>query len=619
MAIFEYKAEGIAPDSQARLADINEYGLQTRAMLAALGDYWTAYYRDTGPIQAAMTGAMAAFSREYTHLLDMVRASNILDIPITDADQFELLLIDKNDFQPVYAEDGSIDHFFVAMPGLRNTEFLTTSLFESQVVLERGRHFEVIRDKGFQFYVDLFEDENITGYAYEIDNEHVRQILLWACDIALTSTVIYNRYGRFLYRKSADSEQYKWLVSALMLFYENAKSTRGIENVLNIMYGVPYTRYKDEVVTAIYYVDKNLEPLTETTEEPYICIETDKAKYYTYTFSTLNYSIGDVVPQFSLLSSFNKVEDYIDTPNWWENAAFADDLIAGASDLTVEQKNEIMDKVLKYNTVHINIGVSFDTYQTYLQQVEEFFKIIESGFPVYLYPVVDSIFKAVFIDKVDIEEEFRILKALLRLESYYDWGEYAKFDGKHHYYMEPEHDHGKEHLPQVTRFDGSGGYSLKDMLQGMYPDAPRFNGPHAYNTGWKLSHDHSNEYMIINKLGTRMEDNYPWGTSELLQHYTAQKYNNVLLADGSHTFGYGMEMLDSERLDIRVQLEPFADTYPEITDDASTNVTLVLSMNESPASEDDFRFSGNKTYSGFIAVAEKYLSEDFSISVHRRG
>ena len=99
MAIIPYKAEGIFPDVATHLLEISDHSLQARSMLTALGDYWTAYYRDLVPVSLAASGSMAAVSKEYTRLLDLVRASNILDVPITDASQLELLVIDAADLR----------------------------------------------------------------------------------------------------------------------------------------------------------------------------------------------------------------------------------------------------------------------------------------------------------------------------------------------------------------------------------------------------------------------------------------------------------------------------------------------------------------------------------------
>ena len=236
MGIIPYVSTGVSPDASSRLLEISAYSLQARSMLTALGDYWTAYYRDLVPVSIASSGSMASVSREYTRLLDLVRASNILDVPITNASPFELLVIDAADLHPVYTDEyqSEVAYYEINFQGIVDTAYLTNSLFEAHVVLERGKHFDVIPGKGYRFYVDLFGDDSIADYSYELVIGGQKKILLWACDLALSSTIIYNRYGRFLYRKSNDGEQYKWFVSALMRFYANAKTTKSISDVLNI-------------------------------------------------------------------------------------------------------------------------------------------------------------------------------------------------------------------------------------------------------------------------------------------------------------------------------------------------------------------------------------------------
>lgn len=209
------------------------------------------------------------------------------------------------------------------------------------------------------------------------------------------------------------------------------------------MYGVPYTRYRDETIVDSYYVNADLERGI-IDEAPYICIETDKSKYYTYAFSKLTAKPGDTVPQFTLLATFNEVLDYVNAPGWWEHSIFPDALLDGNSGLGHEQKMELMDKVLKYNTVYVKIGVSFETYQTYLRQVREFHKIIESGFPVYLYPLVEPLFRAVFVDTEKAADGDNDMNADMVMASAYDYGHARRFDGVYHYYMDPHMAHGRD-------------------------------------------------------------------------------------------------------------------------------------------------------------------------------
>ena len=609
MAIIQYQEHSISPEVAVSLSDINQYSLRAKAMLTALGDYWTNYYRNLDPIAVATTGSVASVSKEYTRLLDMVKSSNILDIPVQQSAQFELLVIDKRDVQTVFLEDGNtVDYYFVPLADVVDTRFLTTSLFESRVVLEKGVHYDVVERSGYKFYVDLFNDTNITGYAYTVGEDSSKHILLWACDIAFSSTIIYERYGRFLYKRSIDSEKYKWIISALMRFYENAKSTKCIQDVLNVMYGIPYTRYENEVVTDIFYVDQNLQRINSLTEEPYICIKTDRAEYFTYAFSDVKYSIGDTVPQFSLLADFHKVEDYIDHPKWWEDCAFPDNLIPGGADvLNADAKNELMDKVLKYNTVHINFGVSIDTYATYLNQVKELFDIIESGFPVYLYPLVDTFFRAVFLDKFDIEDEFKILKMQLGIVSYYDWGTFLHFDGTVNYYMDPERDYGRDAECTPFTFDGSGAYYLPEKHNCRDTNVERHVGDGPYSSGWKYSHNNDREELKITKIGTRYEESYPWRTVGTISYLS---YDNKITSDGEHVFGEEISELHSEFFHLVLVQKPITEEFGEIHEDVKVAATY-----KDVSYENQIVADGSFTYNTNSLAAAKLREDHLRVGV----
>lgn len=101
MPIFPYREREVSPEAAKALSDINQYSLSAKAMLTALGDYWTNYYRNLEPIAAAATGAVTALSKEYTRILDLVRSSNILDIPLRQSEQFQLLVVHSGDMREV--------------------------------------------------------------------------------------------------------------------------------------------------------------------------------------------------------------------------------------------------------------------------------------------------------------------------------------------------------------------------------------------------------------------------------------------------------------------------------------------------------------------------------------
>lgn len=609
MPIFPYREREVSPEAAKALSDINQYSLSAKAMLTALGDYWTNYYRNLEPIAAAATGAVTALSKEHTRILDLVRSANILDIPLRQSEQFQLLVVHSCDVREVLDSEGNTEHFFIPLADITDIRYLTSTLFESRVVLEKGIHFDIVQGQGIRLYVDIFNDRGITGYTYEVSDDSDRGILLWACDIAFTSSVIFERYGRFLYRKSQDGEQYKWLVSALMRFYESAKTVDSIQNVLNIMYGVPYTRYKDEIIKDVYYVDKDLNRTLSQIEDPYICIETDRACYYTYAFSEVLYKPGDIVPQFSLLANFNIVEDYIKKPGWWEDVAFPDKLVSGVSSLSAERQNELMDKVLKYNTVHIRLGVSFETYATYLAQVKQFFAIIESGFPVYLYPLVDTFFRAVFLDKWEISDELFKVKAALGLESAYPWGSSLKFNGEVNYYMQPDLNHGKdmECLPRL--FDGRHVYAPPEKHFCQETNVLEFNGP-KYDANWKLDHGNDREKLSITRLSCRHAENWPW--TEAITRIPVN-YSGRVVSDGSSLFGDVFCKFDNEECHFSL-FQNFDDSAAELSENFNLART---SVREISTFFGENLFNGKHKYCVSLPGPSVY-DEDFHFIIKRQ-
>lgn len=408
MAIFQYKDHSFQPPFAPSLEALSQYSGQTKAVLSLLGDYWTAYYRDTLSLANANSGFITAASRQFNRLLRLARSSNILDIPPEQPVSFDLLVFRKPDVTNILNAHGDIESFFIPVSDITDISYLTVSLFESKVILINGKHYKIVPGEGIYFYVDIFSDPSISTYEYFMGDDAEKIVLLWGCSIALESRFIYERFGRFLYRKASDSHQYRWLIEALMRYYTSAKTPTNIQNIFDILYGMPYARYDGEIVESITYCNDDLTDWTDKDtvgEAPYIRIVTDKNTYYAWQHTVLSYKVGDRVPQFALLGSFNTVMDYINTPNWWldKSIAFPDKLIADeqSGKLTGAQKTELMDKILKYNTVYIRINVTFETYATYRALIKDLFKIIKSGFPVYLYPYVEINFDLAFADHSD--------------------------------------------------------------------------------------------------------------------------------------------------------------------------------------------------------------------------
>lgn len=402
-----------SPAVDAQLASLAQQTMSTRGMLTMLGDYWVDYYRDTPTLAQAHSGFVAAAGRQMTRLLETIKSGNILDLPVEQGLAFDLLIFNRSDFTEIKNQQGETDSYFVSLEGcdINNIEFLTVSLFESPVILQKGLHYR-ITDKGIYFYVDIFNDPSITTYEYQMSDDAQQSVLLWGCSIALNSYYIYQRYGRFLYRKAVDSYQYRWTVTSLMRYYTGAKTPSNIRDILDILFGIPYARYDGEVIKDITWVNEDLTPWTEHErhdEAPYVRITTDRGTYYSYGLSTVKYKVGDAVPKNELFCSFCDVLDYINSPEWWKTASmgFPDYLFSdqdSAENMSDSEKYDIMDKVLKYNTVYTQVNITFESYDLYKQILEDLYSIIRTGFPVYLNPYVEVIFRMLFLDDFNLTE-----------------------------------------------------------------------------------------------------------------------------------------------------------------------------------------------------------------------
>lgn len=512
MPIIRYERGTAIPRPQQVLHDLSGYAQATRAMCSALGDYWMQLYRDTEVLAQTGAAMAASLSTEFSRVLDIVLSSNVLDIPTGDYRDFHLFSVSEGSLRAVYAENGELDYYSAQVPDLKEAAYLTTTLFESPVILEAGVHFEITAPGEIKFYVDLFHDPGIDDYALTFQARE-REMLFWATDCALVSSLIYEKYGVFLYRESEDSEAYRWIVQALMRFFTGPKTNRNLGEVLNILYGVPYTRWDDEMVLDIYPVDAFLERMFNADEAPYLCVETDRGSYYTYAFAELLVNVGDILPRLTLISSLCSVDDYISRPGWWEETKFPERLVSSA--LSVERQHELMDKVLKYNTLYIRIGTSFETYAAYLRQLSTLLSVIQGGVPVYLYPVVLSSFVAAFVDTAKSDDT--LCESLLRCaaESVYSW-EGNLYDGTWHYYPEPNNTHGQTSVFVMPTYEGRwlfGGEDREGRLNMDRHDRLLVSG-NKYDGAWSyifvpgLDHDARKDSISLGSAALSLEDSF---------------------------------------------------------------------------------------------------------------
>lgn len=447
------------------LLQARQSGLSARNMLTLLGDYWTDYFAETELLKAVHAGAATLIAEESLQLLRQVLASSIIDFPFDTAGCVNLFVFDAA--MATYVKDnfGNTRYISYLMPELKNIGVLTDRLFEPSVVLEKGAYFEII-DSGqvpeVRFYVDIFQDENMLRTVTNIELDR-RIVLLWGADVLYKERLVYERFGRFLYSTSYDTQDYHFLIMALQRYYITTKSIKNIEAVVNILMGVPYARYDNEKVVSAG--PAMLEG------KAYHRIETDKMVYWAPLFSDLMVTPGQVLNRLDLLSRITTVADYITNPTWYDKCKFPGELLVSgthpdmppvgpdgtygsvslASDSSgsaLEQElHRLIDQVLKYNLIYVKTNYSEEFAELTFLSLREIYDILVSGLPVYLHPIIQGSIGNAIEDVYDITgtavDDLRFGIERLLSDTYTHAGD-LRYDGKYTYSGDPPIVYGNE-------------------------------------------------------------------------------------------------------------------------------------------------------------------------------
>ncbi len=391
------------PLLQAKLS-----AMSSRNILTMLGDYWTDYYEDTEALKAIHAGAATLLGDELIENLRHVLASGIIDFPFETAGRVNMFLFDAAKAEYVTGANGKLDYIRYVMPELADISVLTDRLFEPSVVLEKDVYFKIVSTETgteVRFYVDIFQDENVLNTVSTIQLDR-RIVLLWGSDVLYKERLIYERYGRFLYKPNDDSRDYHFVIMALQKFYISAKSIKNIEVMINILMGIPYSRYDNETIVSV----------TEATHngKSYYRIESDKNVYWAPWLSEVVVEAGDIVNRLDLLARVTTVYDYISNPTWYDKCPFPGKLVVSGTHPDMPEQDEgggyesaglrsdsegtqleqdlyqLVDQVMKYNLIHIKTTYSTQFSEMTFVPLSEVYTVLVSGLPVYLYPIIQG-------------------------------------------------------------------------------------------------------------------------------------------------------------------------------------------------------------------------------------
>ena len=577
-----------------KLKDLQEYTEQSiinRNLLKMIGSFWEDYFPDLENIIRGNTGVVFLQSNTLDQLLDLCLSSNIIDFPYRKKLEYELFLFQEENLTPVYDNSGDLEYYSMPISGFQDLEYLTSSLIDPEVALEKGKDFEVVGSE-LRLYVDLFNDPDIFDFTYRAEDVYARHVILWGLNVLLDTEHIYERFGKFLYIQEPDTEEYKQTITALLYFYTNTKSVKRIEAAVNIIFGAPFSSVDGERVTSIsgpYSADEV--GITLHRIESFNKIETTHSTYYSPRIFEILVEEGDVLTGYQLLSRFHRVDDYISDPEWYIEAPFPYSLIDPESIDDPEFGNKVglfpyrkyneeikydgnyeydanmisfqdwielyeaenlrqirvdiyesewgkylynlMDKVLKYNIFYIRTRVSFETWDYFEFVRDSLINFISDGIPTYIYPLLDSLFES-------IEEE------LYQFEP-------TELDLSLSYNDSTEYEFKEDHLNNIV------GVHKSDN----YPDSIWYYNDYTYYDGRFLYGTTDTVYENKNKFDTQIQ------------------YEDIVITEEDFT-------IDADYIDVTEYTFKESKNYLAITQDGY--------VDQFPTS--DWYYNGMKLYKG---------------------
>jgi hypothetical protein len=135
-----------------------DIGDRHSTLFTGLSGFWQRFFRDTQDLEAFYQASEIYLGQVYLDLLSAILNIGIVDTPVFNKEYWRLFLIDET--QVNFREGLSVaeDRFWYDMPGTAvTTDFLQNTIFDPDVVYERGVNFDIIENDGYvRFYADPF-------------------------------------------------------------------------------------------------------------------------------------------------------------------------------------------------------------------------------------------------------------------------------------------------------------------------------------------------------------------------------------------------------------------------------------------------------------------------------
>jgi len=198
-----------------------------------------------------------------------------------------------------YAPAGSEYRFPIGANTI-DAKYIYNALYQPDVILERPRHFRIAN--GYIYFKD--NPFSLTTLAFRNFGKGVVQIAFWLGDVSVDKMTLYYNFGYRFTSAQPSSQVYKNLLEGIYYYYTHGPQVERVISALNLIAGIPVAVGNETVLS--------VDPLGVT-------VVTDQNTYTFNVNTPANVAVGQFLQSFDSMSSAFSIEDYINTPDWFNN------------------------------------------------------------------------------------------------------------------------------------------------------------------------------------------------------------------------------------------------------------------------------------------------------------
>jgi hypothetical protein len=202
---------------------------------------------------------------------------------------------------------------------IKIVKFIYNSLFDPLMIMESNNEYRIGKfgsNNFIYFKSNPFEFDNVAFRDFGSN----KQVALWLSEISLDKLNLWLNYGYQVDVFEESSQGYKDFLRGVYYYYTHGPQVTRVASALNIIAGIPVIATDDEIILSV------------SSSATGHTITTDQNTYVLPLKATPSVNPGDVMKAFDVMTDAFSVEDYRNTPNWFDNLLIPEELMPGAKD-----------------------------------------------------------------------------------------------------------------------------------------------------------------------------------------------------------------------------------------------------------------------------------------------